>query len=131
MMPKTVPTKQDPFEFIAKSVDEKQVSSCHQIIEMMEEVTGHKPVMWGTSIIGFDKYHTKTGEWPALGFSPRKGKIALYTIADNVSEKELEDLGKNTHTKSCLYIKSIDDVDSKKLKAVFKKAYERTTEAND
>lgn len=44
----------------------------------MQSVSGFEPKMWGDSIIGFGQYHYKSerssqeGDWPLIGFSPRK-----------------------------------------------------------
>ena len=49
----------------------------------MEEATGEKATMFGSTIIGFGKYHYKydsrhEGDPPIIGFSPRKADISLY-----------------------------------------------------
>ena len=52
----------------------------------MQEYTGFEPKMWGPSIIGFGVYHYKSdrskqeGDWPLVGFSPRKAAISLYIL---------------------------------------------------
>ncbi len=66
----------------------------------MEETTGYKATMWGDSIIGFGEYHYKSersnqeGDWPLVGFSPRKTAFSLYVFT-GMPEHEylLEKLG--------------------------------------
>ena len=87
----------------------------------MAEVTGAAPQLWGESIVGFGSYHYKyasghEGDMCAVGFSPRKQNISLYLFGA-VSEQKplLEKLGKHKTGASCLYIKTMSDVDPKIL----------------
>ena len=57
--------------------------------------------------------------WPLVGFSPRKQNMTLYIMPGFSKFDELMSrLGKYKTGKSCLYIKTLDDVDQKKLKAL-------------
>ena len=78
--------------------------------------------MWGPSIVGFGDAHYKyesgrEGDWFLTGFSPRKQSLTLY-IASGFSRYEalLKKLGRFTTGKSCLYIKTLEDVDLKTLR---------------
>lgn len=79
--------------------------------------------MWGSSIIGFGSYHYKyasghEGEAPLVGFSPRKTKISLYVASgDPNREKLLNDFGKHTTGKACVYINRVADVKIDRLQA--------------
>ena len=83
----------------------------------MEEVTGKKAVIWGTSIVGFDSYHYKyasgrEGDWPIIGFSPRKTMLTVYIMPGFKPYKDkLKKLGKHKLGKSCLYIRKLADID--------------------
>ncbi len=80
--------------------------------------------MWGTSIVGFGTYDYKyasgrQGTWPLVGFSPRSRNLTLYIMPGFSSfDKLMGQLGKYKTGKSCLYIKSLQDVDQKRLKAL-------------
>jgi len=68
-------------EFIESVENGKKKADAYRLLEIFEETTGCKAKMWGSSIIGFGKYHYKyasghEGEAPLAGFSPRKGKFA-------------------------------------------------------
>jgi uncharacterized protein YdhG (YjbR/CyaY superfamily) len=86
--------------------------------------------MWGSSIIGFGKYHYKSersrqeGDWPLVGFSPRKQQLSLYFMDgfDNY-KSELEKLGKYKTSVSCLYVKKLSDIDKSVLKEMITKSY--------
>lgn len=110
-------------------LDDKQViSDCLEIIEIMRKVSGHEPKMWGSSIIGFDKYHYKyasgrEGDAPVIGFSPRKGKLVVY-IDETVRFPELlARLGKHTTGKVCVYFKRLSDIDVSVLTQLIEESY--------
>jgi hypothetical protein len=106
--------------FLKKSELSKR-QDCETIIGIMVEATGEKPVMWGSSIIGFGRYHYKyatgrEGDWLLIGLSPRKQNISIYFM-DGFSnyEKLLAKLGKHKIGKSCLYINKLADIDMRVL----------------
>ena len=113
---KTKPNDQDVQEFLESVEDEKKRIDSNTILELMKDDTGAQPKMWGNSIIGFVNYKYKyasgrEGEWFLTGFSPRKKNLTLYIMSGfEGSEEILDDLGKFTTGKSCLYIKKIEDV---------------------
>lgn len=84
--------------------------------------------MWGSSIVGFGSYHYKyasgqEGDWPLVGYSPRKQNLSIYIMAGFAgSDKLLAKLGKHKTGKSCLYIKRLEDVDEKVLNTLIEKS---------
>lgn len=101
------------------------------LLKMFKEVTGEPAVMWGASIIGFGQYHYKSerssqeGDWPLVGFSPRKQNLTLYVLSELEDYNDLlEKLGKHKTSKACLYINKLSDVDVDVLKQVIKRAYQ-------
>ena len=104
------------------------------LLEMMTEITGVAPKMWGGSIVGFDTYHYiyasgREGDWPIVGFSPRKQNISLYIMPGfNNFEPLLKKLGKHKTSKACLYINKLADVDLEILKKLIQQSvdYMRT-----
>lgn len=102
--------------------DPKKKEDCYHILNMMKELTGEEPKMWGDSIIGFGVYHYvyasgSKGDWPIVGFSPRKQNITLYIMSGFTQNEELlSKLGKFKTGKSCLYIKKIEDINQDLLK---------------
>jgi hypothetical protein len=86
----------------------------------MNKATKAEPKMWGTSIIGFGNIHLKyeSGrelDWFPIGFSPRKQSITLYLMGGLEQRELLDKLGKHSTGKGCLYIKKLEDVDTKVL----------------
>lgn len=113
---KTKQNNADVMAFLDQFKQEERYPDLLQILDLMHEVSGCPPNMWGTSIIGFDSYKYKgkstEGEWFCIGFSPRKQNISLYTISGYEKEKDLmAKLGKYKTGKSCLYINRLSDID--------------------
>ena len=63
--------------------DETKRQDLFAIVELMKQVAGIDPVMWGESIIGFGNYHYvyetgREGDTFLVGFSPRKQNLTVY-----------------------------------------------------
>jgi hypothetical protein len=123
---KTTETTQDVINFVKSWAGEKRHEDSFRLIELMKEVSGEEPKMWGPSIIGFGRYHYKydsghEGDAPLIGFSPRKAAISLYVHTGHKDHKSLVDqLGKFKIGKACIYINKLSDIDEKKLKQLMK-----------
>lgn len=114
---KTQATKLKVSEFLASIEDVRKRSDCRELMKLMREVTGNRAKMWGPSIVGFGKYHYKyesgrEGDFFLTGFAPRKQALTLYIVSGFTAHPELmQKLGKFKTGKSCLYVKSLDDID--------------------
>ncbi|NJN83298.1 MAG: DUF1801 domain-containing protein [Caldilineaceae bacterium] len=133
---KTQPTDESVEAFLDRVSDEKKRQDCLTLLKLMHEVTGQAPQMWGTSIVGFGRFHYRyasgrEGEMPLIGFSPRKQNLTLY-IMDGFDEYDrlLEKLGKHSTGKSCLYIKRLDDVDLPTLQRLIVESVKHMVESN-
>lgn len=131
---KTEKTKLSVKGFIDSIEKEQKRSDSKLILEMMKKVSGEEPKMWGTSIIGFGdvalKYESgRELDWFKIGFSPRKQNFALYGLL-NVEEQQdiLKKLGKHSTGKGCLYINTIEDIDTAILKKIIELACKRKRE---
>lgn len=125
---KTKQTNADVTEFINTFADtEQKRADSFEILKLMQDFTGFEPKMWGPSIIGFGSYHYKSdrsrqeGDWPLVGFSPRKAAISLYVFT-GLKEHEylLEALGKFKMGKACIYVKKLSDINTDVLKTLMK-----------
>ena len=89
-----------------------------RVLTLMREITGEVPRMWGSSIVGFGSYHYtyasgREGDWPVVGFAPRKQNLVLYIMPGFAGyEALLARLGKHRIGKSCLYVNKLDDIDA-------------------
>ncbi len=119
---KTKPTIKSVEQFLKKVENPTKKEDSFKILELMKEVTNEEPIMWGESIVGFGSYHYKyasgrEGDWPLVGFSPRKQNLTLYIMSGfDKYEEILENLGKFKTGKSCLYINKLKDVNMRSLK---------------
>lgn len=119
---KTKPNDASVVEFLDTIGNETKRDDCFEIMNMMQEVTGDEPKMWGTSIIGYGTYHYKyasgrEGDWMRIGFSPRKQNITLYLMAGVERNDEiLSRIGKYKNGKSCFYINKLSDIDMEVLR---------------
>ena len=69
--PKTKPTDASVADFVATLADPKRREASEVLIALLDDITGQKPVMWGTSIIGYGRYMTQAkppAPWPLIGF---------------------------------------------------------------
>lgn len=115
---KTTETEVSVSDFINSFVDNDQKKAdSFRLVELMREWSGCEPKMWGPSIIGFGRYHYRypsghEGEAPLIGFSPRKAAFSLYVVAPGAEMKALLDqLGKYSMGKACIYFKKLSDID--------------------
>lgn len=126
---KTKETTASVKEFLNSVEHERKRNDSFEILEMMKEITGEQPKMWGKSLIGFGNYHYKyesgrEGDWFRVGFSPRKANISLYLVYGFTQYEDLVGkLGKHKTGKGCLYINKLDDVDRSVLKELIEKSF--------
>jgi len=132
MANKMQPTPVPVSDFLT-TVSSARRAEAEQIIAIMHEISGEKPVMWGPSIIGFGTQHYKSeagteGDMGLLGFSPRKSNLTIYFYEgfDRYGE-ELAKLGKHTTSVGCLYVNKLADIDTGVLKDMLKKSYLHAT----
>jgi Domain of unknown function (DU1801) len=129
---KTKPTEASVKDFLNQIPDEERRADCFAVARMMEEITGNKPKMWGPSIVGFGTHQYKyasgrEGDWPLIGFSPRKKDLTLYiTTAFEKYSGLMDQLGKHSTGKSCLYIKRLSDIHVPTLKKLIKESVKDT-----
>lgn len=125
---KTKQTSADVKEFINSFAEtEQRRNDSFELLKIMQDFTGHEPKMWGPSIIGFGSYHYKSersrqqGDWPLVGFSPRKDAISLYVYTGSAEHEHLlKNLGKFKMGKACIYIKKLSDINQDTLRDLMK-----------
>lgn len=133
---KTQPTAGDPRAFLMQIEDERKREDALALLDMMAQVTGETPALWG-NIIGFGHHHYKyasgrEGDTFIVGFAPRKRNFTLYigegyTAYDDLMSK----LGKHKTGVGCLYINKLADVDRDVLRELVQRSTERTRSLDD
>ena len=125
------PTEQSVEQFLAHIDDPQKRADSMALVQLLEEVTGEPPVMWGT-IVGFGKYHYRyasghEGDSPLTAFAPRTSNLTLYLSCDlERYSNQLRRLGKHSSGKCCLYVKRLSDVDRDMLRELVTTAVEQT-----
>ena len=132
---KTKPTDQSVLDFLNRIENDSRRQDCFTVLELMKDVTGEEPRMWGESIVGFGSYHYRgksgrEGDWMLVAFSPRKQNLTLYIMAGFEQYNSLlSKLGKFKTGKSCLYLNKLADVNLQILRELVKQSvdYMRNT----
>ncbi|GAA0454927.1 hypothetical protein Ade02nite_03470 [Paractinoplanes deccanensis] len=120
--------------FLATIDDERRQRDARLLVELMTEVTGEQPAMWGSAIVGFGARHYRyesgrEGDVAAIGFSPRKAQTTLYLTGYMESYADLlERLGPHKTGKGCLYLKRVDQADQKVLRDIVARSFEQAQE---
>jgi hypothetical protein len=132
---KTKKTDASVLEFLNAVEHDKRRTDGLALLELMRDVTAEEPAMWGPSIVGFGSYQYeyasgRTGEWPVVGFSPRKRSLTVY-ITPGLEQYEplLEKLGKYRTGKGCLYINKLEDVDEQVLRELIRQSVAHVRES--
>lgn len=114
----TTPTDASVERYLESLADDRRRADAEQLITVMQEVTGEPAVMWGTSIIGFGRYHYRyasghEGDSALAGFAPRKQHLVVYLVGEFEERhaSALSRLGPHKTGKGCLYLKRLSDVD--------------------
>ena len=119
-------------DFLASVENKRRREDGSAILEMMKQITGMEPEMWGPTIIGFGDYHYKyasgrEGDMFLTGFSPRKQNLSLYVMDEFEGRDDLlARLGKHRTGVSCLYINKLADVDMDVLRELIQRSFEHS-----
>lgn len=131
---KTHPTEADVTAYLDAVPDQRRRADALEALDLMREVTGAEPRMWGPTMVGFGRqpYRTADGtehEWFAVGLSPRKAALTLYGLTFYGSNADLlERLGPHTTGKGCLYVKRLDAIDRGVLTELVRRSWETNHE---
>ncbi|NVJ59205.1 MAG: DUF1801 domain-containing protein [Gammaproteobacteria bacterium] len=114
---KTQPNDNSVDEYLSRIKPEGRREDAIEICDLLNKLTGQPPIMWGSSIVGFGTYRYqyasgREGDWMRTGFAARKNDLTIYIMSGLEQHKKLlKGLGRFKTGKSCLYIKSLDDID--------------------
>lgn len=121
---KTKKTNASVLSFVKSIKDDQVRADCRTLISLMQAVTGQKPRLWGTGLVGFGSYHYvyasgREGDWPVTAFAPRKQNLTVYIMPGFAEYQDLlARLGPHKTAVSCLYIKRLSDVHLPTLKKI-------------
>lgn len=130
---KTQPTDASVSQYLNAIENEARRKDAKRLAKIATEVTGEKPVMWGTGIVGFGTLHYiyasgREGDTAAVGFAARKNALVIYGLKNYDENAELvEKLGPHGSGKGCIYIKDLESIHTGVLKKLIKLAYDKRT----
>lgn len=120
--------------YLEAIADPTRRTDCQALVRLMQKITGERPRMWGSSIVGFGSYHYRyesgrEGDSSATGFSSRKTDISVCLTADFPGQEALlARLGKHKMGKACLAIRRLSDVDLGLLEQLVARSVEAVCE---
>ena len=136
-MPAMSRSEADVEAFLATIPDDARRADARSLCTLMQEVTGEPPAMWGTSIIGFGRYHYRyesgrEGDSALASFAPRKQATVVYLAGyfEGRDAELIDRLGPVKTGKGCVYIKRLDDVDRDVLRELVDRTVQVHREAD-
>lgn len=123
---KTQRTKASVPAFLAAIADPTRRRETKELVALIREITGEKPAMWGSSIIGFGAWsytgsNGKAVSWFPIGLSPRKAALTLYLMGGLKPHTALlKKLGPHKVGGGCLYLPRPAALDTKILRKLIK-----------
>lgn len=120
--------------FIAGVSPEKRRRDAETMVELMREITGREPELWGT-VVGFGSCHYRyptgtEGDVPIAAFAARRQATTVYLLDAGAHGDELARLGPHETGAGCLYLKDLETVDLEVLRGVIAKDYRRVLDGD-
>lgn len=125
---KTKPNDASVETYLDSVENPRRREDARRVLALMREITGEPPKMWGSSIVGFGSYHYtyasgREGDWPLVGFAPRKQNLVLYIMPGFARyDALLAALGKHRTGRSCLYVNKVADIDPTVLEELIRES---------
>ena len=123
--------------FLDTVADPQRRRDAEALCSLMAELTGEKPAMWGSSIIGFGRARYRyasgrEGEAALACFSPRRRELVVYLAegTHDENDSDLNRLGPHRSGKGCLYLKRLDDVDTAALRSLVQRSIDTRRESD-
>lgn len=117
--------------FLAAIADPQRRRDAKTLAALMRKATGERPAMWGASIIGYGlaTYQGRSGrtvDWFPVGFSPRKAALVVYLMGGlKANATLLTELGPHRIGGGCLYLRRLEEIDTKVLARLIKRSHNR------
>lgn len=120
--------------FIAGVAPEKRRRDAETMVELMRDITGREPELWGT-IVGFGSCHYRyptgtEGDVPIAAFAPRRQATTVYLLDAGAHGDALAELGPHETGAGCLYLKDLEKVDLAVLRRMIATDYRRVLDGD-
>ncbi len=128
---KTAPSENSVADLIEALPQERRRAEARTVVNLLQQTTGEKPVVWGPSMIGFGTLHYtyesgREGDTARVAFAARKSGLTFYGLKDHPDSAALfESLGSYTEGVGCVYVKSLDQIDQDVLADLVRLAWTR------
>ncbi len=125
---KTKKTRASVAAFLSAIPDPDRRKDARAVAALLRRVTGERPALWGTNIVGFGqrKLRYASGrelDWPVAAFASRADRITLYLACELSRHRALlARLGRHTKGKGCLHLRRLSDVDPEVLEELVRSA---------
>lgn len=114
--------------YFAAIEDPDRARQVRELDQIMRDVTRRPARMWGSSIVGYGRYHYRydsgrEGDYLLTGFASRAKNLTVYIMPgfDEFAD-ELAALGPHKLGKSCLYLSDPDKIDKRVLKRMLRRS---------
>lgn len=131
------PTSADVDAFLDAIPNATRRADAKVLCELLGEITGEPPVLWGPSIVGFGTLHYRyesgrEGTIPLAGFSPRTAHLVV-NLMNGFEERDhdlMAKLGAYKTGVSKLYIKTLSDIDLNTLRDLVERSVHVASDAD-
>lgn len=112
-------------------VPERRRQDAWTLHDLISDVTGLTPTLWGGSIVGYGQYayrydSGRSGVYFRTGFAPRKSALTVYILPGYDDHSALlAKLGKHKRGRACLYMNKLADIDLEVLRALVRAGFDR------
>ena len=122
---KTQRTTESVAAFLAAIADPHRQRDAKALAALIQKATGERPAMWGSSIVGYGQAtyqgRSRAVDWFPVGFSPRKAALVVYLMGGlKANAGLLKELGPHRVGGGCLYLRHLEEIDTKILTRLIK-----------
>lgn len=125
----SLPTDVEPQTIIAGLEHVRRHHDSQILLDIMQQISGEKPVVWGEQTIGFGQYHYvyktgREGDWPIIAFTPSRENISIHIMKGLDDYKDLlTRIGKFKRTETTLILHKFSDINLQALKTFLTAVY--------
>jgi hypothetical protein len=126
----TQPTGESVEEYLARVEPAGRREDAAVLKQLMDDITGEPPVMWGPTMVGYGRYPYRYAsgravEWFRVGFAPRKASISLYGLQYPGAKALLDRLGPHKRGVDCVWVGRFSGLDLAVLEQLVRGAWEQ------
>lgn len=124
-----------PVARVLESATGPRRAEADELLALLGEISGERPVVWAGRIIGFGEYEYRYesgrgGRAPVLAFAPGPTKHTIYLVNDFSQRwpELMARLGNHRASKACLYLTRLTGVDRGALRTLLELSLAETAQ---